>query len=140
MLRIPVVWHVLTNRPANRVSRNSILLEMKWLNDWFSERTSTIILLTCSLPLLLDLTTLKSASSWLQRILLAILLTAFITLTALWLILAVLETIPTTLPPKEERTFGIRGTTSTSIHALYPTPLQAMHPIRSEERRVGKEC
>ena len=36
LLRIPVVWHVLTNRPANRVSRNSILLEMKWLNDWFS--------------------------------------------------------------------------------------------------------
>jgi hypothetical protein len=36
VLRIPVVWHVLTNSPTNYVSRNAILQEMKWLNDWFS--------------------------------------------------------------------------------------------------------
>jgi hypothetical protein len=38
VLRIPVVWHVLTNSPTNRVSRDKILAEMGWLNDWFSAK------------------------------------------------------------------------------------------------------
>ena len=38
LLRIPVVWHVLTNGPANRVSRDRILTEMGRLNDWFSAK------------------------------------------------------------------------------------------------------
>ena len=40
-LRIPVVWHVLSNKgTAVRVTKAAIDQEMQWLNDWFSGKNA----------------------------------------------------------------------------------------------------
>ena len=40
ILRIPIVWHVLTNRLENNITREAILQEMAWLNDWYTAKNT----------------------------------------------------------------------------------------------------